>query len=131
MKNKELKILAIIPGRGGSKGIPLKNIQKLGKLPPRTNLDSWIYNEVLDDIETDIKYAGYIKRHEIEINKLFKNESVRISTDVNYYSFAGLSNEAKEKLTIVRPETFGQASRISGVSPADISALMVYLLPKT
>ena len=105
-------------------------LEIVGKLPPFSSLDSWSYNEVLDDIETDIKYAGYIKRQEVEINKLLKNENVKISAGVNYNSFAGLSNEAKEKLTLVNPETFGQASRISGVSPADISALMVYLLPK-
>ena len=105
-------------------------LEIVGKLPPFSSLDSWSYNEVLDDIETDIKYAGYIKRQEVEINKLLKNENVKISVGVNYNSFAGLSNEAKEKLTLVNPETFGQASRISGVSPADISALMVYLLPK-
>ena len=100
-------------------------------MPLSPDLDRWSYNEVLDDVETDIKYAGYIKRHLVEINKLFKNENVRIRGDVDYYSFAGLSNEAKEKLTLVKPETFGQASRISGVSPADVSALMIYLLPKT
>jgi tRNA uridine 5-carboxymethylaminomethyl modification enzyme len=113
-------------------GVGIRSVlKKLGKLPPRSDHAGWAYNEVLSDIETDVKYAGYIKRHKKEINKLLKNENVRIRTNVNYNNFAGLSNEAKEKLTIVRPETFGQASRISGVSPADISALMVYLLPKT
>ena len=132
-----------IKGFGLKQGVPIQKyikrpsvsiksvLKTLGLLPPRSGFDAWAYNEVLDDIETDIKYAGYIKRHALEIDKLYKNEGVRIGTDVNYYNFAGLSNEAKEKLTLVRPETFGQASRISGVSPADISALMVYLLPKT
>ena len=105
-------------------------LKKLNMLPRGSGVDPLVYSEVLEDVETDIKYAGYIKRHELEINKLSKNESVTIDSSVNYSLFSGLSNEAKEKLTQVRPETFGQACRISGVSPADISALMVYLLPK-
>ena len=81
-------------------------------------------------IETSIKYEGYIKRHEVEIKKLIKNEKITIGKDIDYSGFKGLSNEAKEKLNVVKPETFGQASRVSGVTPADLSALMIYLLPK-
>ena len=105
-------------------------LKLLDLLPPVPNIEAWSYNEVLEDEETDIKYAGYIKRHEVEINKILKSENIPIGFGVDYASFSGLSNEAKEKLNIVRPETFGQACRISGVSPADISVLMVYLLPK-
>ena len=82
----------------------------------------------MDDVETEIKYDGYIKRHLKEIEKLEKNENLRIDKDINFNEFHGLSLEARQKLSVVRPETFGQASRISGVSPADISTLMVYLL---
>ena len=81
--------------------------------------------------ETEIKYAGYIKRHLSEINKISKNENTPIVPDVDYTSFSGLSNEAIEKLSFIKPETFGQACRISGVSPSDVSVLMVYLLTKS
>ena len=105
-------------------------LKLLDLLPPIPNIETWSYIEVLEDEETDIKYAGYIKRHEVEINKILKSENIPIGSGVDYTGFSGLSNEAKEKLNIVKPETFGQACRISGVSPADISVLMVYLLPK-
>ncbi len=105
-------------------------LDKLKLLPSCKNQELWVYNEVLEDIETSIKYEGYIKRHEAEIKKLAKNEKITLNKDLDYSSFKGLSNEAIEKLNTVKPETFGQASRVSGVSPSDISVLMVYLLPK-
>jgi len=107
-----------------------KVLRSLDKLPKNSGVEGWVFNEVVEDIETNIKYEGYIQRHLAEIKKLSKNESVSISTNINYDRFSGLSNEAREKLNLVKPETLGQASRISGVSPADMSVLMVYLLPK-
>ncbi len=127
---------------GLKQGLPIKThikkqgvslrlvLEKLNNLPPHKNHEAWAYREVLEDIETNIKYGGYIKRHEAEIKKLVKNEKIILDKNIDYSAFKGLSNEAKEKLSQVKPETFGQASRISGVSPADISVLMVYLLPK-
>ena len=97
-------------------------------LPKTTNSETWSFLEVVDDIETEIKYDGYIKRHLKEIEKLEKNENLRIDENINFNELRGLSLEARQKLSAVRPETFGQASRISGVLPADISTLMVYLL---
>ena len=102
-------------------------LKKLKKLPKNNSVPLWCYNELLDDVETEIKYAGYLTRHLKEIQKVSENESIPIDNNIDYSTFSGLSNEAIEKLSIVRPETFGQACRISGVSPADISALMVYL----
>ena len=102
-------------------------LKKLNKTPKKNNVPRWCYNEVLNDVETDIKYEGYIKRHLSEIQKISQNENLPIDKSVDYSSYSGLSNEAIEKLSIVKPETFGQACRVSGVSPADISALMVYL----
>ena len=102
-------------------------LKKLNKTPKKNNVPSWCYNEVLNDVETDVKYEGYIKRHLSEIQKISQNENLPIDKNVDYSSYSGLSNEAIEKLSIVKPETFGQACRVSGVSPADISALMVYL----
>lgn len=102
-------------------------LKKLNKTPKKNNVPRWCYNEVLNDVETDVKYEGYIKRHLSEIQKISQNENLPIDKNIDYSSYSGLSAEAIEKLSIVKPETFGQACRISGVSPADISALMVYL----
>jgi tRNA uridine 5-carboxymethylaminomethyl modification enzyme len=103
-------------------------LKKTNLFPKTINSETWSFLEVVDDVETEIKYDGYIKRHLKEIEKLEKNENLRIDKNINFNEFRGLSLEARQKLSAVRPETFGQASRISGVSPADISTLMVYLL---
>jgi len=103
-------------------------LKKTNLFPKTTNSETWSFLEVVDDVETEIKYDGYIKRHLKEIEKLEKNENLKIDKNINFNELHGLSLEARQKLSVVRPETFGQASRISGVSPADISTLMVYLL---
>jgi tRNA uridine 5-carboxymethylaminomethyl modification enzyme len=103
-------------------------LKKTNLFPKTINSETWSFLEIVDDVETEIKYDGYIKRHLKEIEKLEKNENLRIDKNINFNEFRGLSLEARQKLSAVRPETFGQASRISGVSPADISTLMVYLL---
>ena len=106
----------------------LSTLKKTNLFPKTTISETWSFLEVLDDVETEIKYNGYIKRHLKEIEKLEKNENLKIDKNINFNEFHGLSLEARQKLSVVQPETFGQASRISGVSPADISTLMVYLL---
>lgn len=78
-------------------------------------------------VETDIKYAGYIKRELAEVERQQKLESKVLPTDLDYQSVVGLRLEAGQKLNKIRPTTVGQASRISGVSPADISVLLLYL----
>ena len=108
----------------------INTLKKTNLLPKTTNSKMWSFLEVLDDVETEIKYDGYISRHLKEIEKLEKNENLKIDKNINFNEFHGLSLEARQKLSVVRPETFGQAGRISGVSPADISTLMVYLLKK-
>ena len=90
-----------------------------------STLPSWSMNELLLDVEAEIKYDGYIKRHLNEIEKQKKNDSLSISKNLDYSNFAGLSKEAIEKLSFVRPETLGQAMRVSGVTPVDISVLLV------
>lgn len=90
-------------------------------------LPKWSFNELLLDIEAEIKYEGYIKRHLKDLEKQNKNESLKISNKIDYCLLVGLSNEAVEKLSFVRPETLGQAMRVSGVTPADISVLLVNL----
>ena len=86
-----------------------------------------IEEEIIEDVETEIKYSGYIKRHLKEIDKIAQSENVPIHGLFDYFSISGLSSEAKEKLSLVRPQTLGQASRVSGVSPSDISVLMIHL----
>ncbi len=83
--------------------------------------------EAIEQVEIDIKYSGYIAREKENAKKLLRLENINIPTQFDYKTIASLSNEAKNKLSDTRPETIGQASRISGVSPADISVLLVYM----
>ena len=80
------------------------------------------------DLESDIKYDGYIKRHLKEIEQLKKHEETKIPENFDYEDLHGLSKEAFEKLTQIRPETVGQASRISGIKPSDSTILMLNIL---
>jgi tRNA uridine 5-carboxymethylaminomethyl modification enzyme len=83
--------------------------------------------EVWLQVETDLKYAGYIKRQTDAIARSEKNESRTIPAWVDYGSVRGLRAEARQKLTAVRPGTFGQAARVSGITPADMALLAIYL----
>lgn len=82
---------------------------------------------VLDEVNTEVKYEGYIDRQNVQINTLKKQETTLLPTDINYMDIKGLRIEARQKLDKIKPMTLGQASRISGVSPADIAVLTVYL----
>lgn len=83
--------------------------------------------EVVKTVETDVKYAGYIKRELAEVERQKKLEDKHIPADLDYKQIKGLRLEAGQKLEKFKPLTIGQASRISGVSPADISVLLLYL----
>ena len=83
--------------------------------------------EIIKTVETDVKYAGYIKRELAEVERQKKLEDKFIPEDMDYGKIKGLRLEAGQKLAKFRPATVGQASRISGVSPADISVLLMYL----
>lgn len=80
-----------------------------------------------ENAEIRIKYANYIKKEKEMADKLSNLDNIKISADFDYKNFPSLSLEAREKLSRVKPENLGQASRISGVSPSDIAALMIYL----
>ena len=82
---------------------------------------------VQEQVEISVKYAGYIQRQQKQVEDLKRMESHRLPPDLDYHAIQGLRLEAREKLTAVRPLDLGQAGRISGVSPADIAALMIYL----
>ncbi len=88
-----------------------------------------LYNDeyALEQVEIELKYDGYIKRQQEMVNKLEKYEATKIPLTLNYLSLKAISNEGREKLNKVKPRSIGQASRISGVSPSDISILLVYL----
>ena len=83
--------------------------------------------EVQEKVEIEVKYEGYITRQEAQVNEMLRLEKRIIPENINYDDVYGLRLEAREKLNKVRPKNIGQASRISGVSPADISVLLIYL----
>jgi len=83
--------------------------------------------EIIEQVEIIIKYNGYIRKEQELANKLSKVEDIQLKEDFKYREIGALSYEAREKLSKIKPKTIGQASRISGVSPSDISVLLVYL----
>ena len=83
--------------------------------------------EIAEQVEIQIKYEGYIKHEEQEIEKFKKLENRKIPMEINYQEIIGLSNEVREKLSNIRPDSLGRASRISGVTPAAIAILMVHM----
>lgn len=84
-------------------------------------------DEIFEQVEIDLKYEGYIKRQQAQIDEMRRLEGKKLPEGINYPAITGLRKEAQEKLQKIRPENVGQASRISGVSPADISVLLIYL----
>ena len=103
---------------------PELSYKALGELDTeRPNLPS----AVVRTAEIQVKYQGYIKRELSEVERHKKLEDKRIPEDIDYSSILGLKQESAEKLAKIRPKNIGQASRISGVNPADISVLLIYL----
>jgi tRNA uridine 5-carboxymethylaminomethyl modification enzyme len=85
------------------------------------------YDEILEEAEISFKYENYIEKEKEIADKQNRLENINISEDFDFMKLQSLSSEAREKLTKIKPRTLGQASRISGVSPSDISVLMIYL----
>jgi tRNA uridine 5-carboxymethylaminomethyl modification enzyme len=82
---------------------------------------------VAEQVEIQLKYSGYIDRQREQVARTERYESWRLPPDIDYSAVSGLSNEVRQKLARQRPETIGQAARISGVTPAAISLLLVHL----
>ena len=89
--------------------------------PDRPTLDPL----VMEQVEVELKYEGYIRRQQSLIDEMRRLENRVIPADMDFYAVRGLRKEAQEKLTRIRPHSIGQASRISGVSPADVSVLIM------
>ena len=111
---------------------------KLGDLLKRTEMKYEYLKEIdpnmpnltkqeAEEVEIQVKYEGYIKLEEAQVEKFKKLEDKKLSKDINYEEIKGLRIEARQKLNKIKPESVGQASRISGVSPADVSVLLIYL----
>lgn len=83
--------------------------------------------EVAEEVEIQVKYEGYIKMQESQVEKFKKLEKKLLPENIDYEQINGISLEGRQKLNKHKPQSVGQASRISGVSPADISVLLVYL----
>jgi tRNA uridine 5-carboxymethylaminomethyl modification enzyme len=91
--------------------------------PERPKLDT----EVIKQVEIQIKYSGYIKRQEEEVRRFKKTENYRIPTDIDYSRLYGISHEGIQRFSEIRPVSLGQAKRIPGVTPSDVTALMIHL----
>ncbi|MBU5437977.1 tRNA uridine-5-carboxymethylaminomethyl(34) synthesis enzyme MnmG [Tissierella sp. MSJ-40] len=144
---KRLKTVQITPTKEnndfleGLNSTPLKTPSSLHDLIRRPELNYEILKELDKDredlpreirlqVETQIKYEGYIKKQMAQIEQFKKLENKKLEEDQDYNEIKGLSNEAKQKLNAIKPDSVGQASRISGVSPSDINVLLIYLEQK-
>ena len=83
--------------------------------------------DVIEQVEIEATYASYLTRQEADIQALRRDENLTLPADLDYSLIPSLSNEVKDKLTRVRPESIGQAARISGVTPAAVTALLAYV----
>lgn len=101
----------------------MKKIESVSNYIEENNLD----NEIIEQTEIQVKYSGYIVKEKNNADKLTRLENIRIPDNFDYSKLKSMSMEAREKLNKIQPVTISQASRVSGVSPADISVLLVYL----
>lgn len=140
LRNKKVDISSFreFLNRHGEANADESSNQSFAEILKRPNISYEDLAEIDDDrpqlgrnekteVEVILKYDGYIKKQINEVEKLQSLESKRLSSDLDYNSIGGLRLEARQKLTEIRPETVGQASRISGVSPADVNVLLIYL----
>ena len=106
---------------------PNINLEKLSKIEIIGNKASEYSEEIQEQAEINIKYKGYIEKEKENVAKLQRMENIKIPDDFDFSKVASLSSEALQKMNNIRPKNIAQASRISGVSPADINVLLIYL----
>jgi len=106
--------------------IDLEDILKFEKVQQYIQ-DNDLDKEIIEQAEIQVKYSGYIEKERNNAEKLTRLEDIKIPENFDYYKIKSMSIEAKQKLSAIRPVTISQASRISGVSPADISVLLIYM----
>ena len=112
---------ALSPADLVRRGIPLK------KIAEELKILNGVSPQIVETVEIDAKYSGYIIKEQEQIDKAKKLEEKLLPADIDYLKMEGLRLEARQKLDKIRPQNLGQAGRISGVSPADVAVLMVYL----
>jgi tRNA uridine 5-carboxymethylaminomethyl modification enzyme len=140
IKNESIKPLEINPFLQSHNSSPIQQARKLIDiaLRPEISLKELLQvkpytiqeeksNEIIESAEIRIKYGGYIEREKQVADKLQRLDYVKIPPDMEYERLHSISTEARQKLTRIKPETIGQASRIPGVSPSDVNVLLVYL----
>jgi glucose-inhibited division protein A len=106
---------------------PNMTLEKLDEIDFINEVSSGYDDEVREQAEVNIKYRGYIEKEKENVAKLNRLENIKIPEDFDYIKISSLSAEAKQKMSNVKPKTIAQAGRISGVSPADINVLLIYL----
>ena len=106
---------------------PNMTLEKLDEIDFIKEVSEKYEDEVREQAEINIKYKGYIDKERENVAKLHRMENIKIPEDFDFSKIASLSAEAKTKMMSVKPKTIAQASRISGVSPADINVLLIYL----
>lgn len=107
--------------------VDFKILKELGYKSRVNSPDNYLTRDIEEQAEILIKYDGYIKRQLDQIDKQIKTDEIRIPDDIDYNAIKQISTESKEKLNKIRPKTIGQALRIGGVKPADVSVLMVLI----
>jgi tRNA uridine 5-carboxymethylaminomethyl modification enzyme len=106
--------------------IRLSDLRNFGHLELWENWQDSLWQQIAEQVEIEIKYEGFIARQKQDIRRFENVENKRLPIDIDYLALTALSKEAREKLHRLRPISFGQAERISGISPADLGALLVY-----
>jgi tRNA uridine 5-carboxymethylaminomethyl modification enzyme len=108
--------------------VSIENLIKTNSfLFPSEIIELLSFREVIREIDTTIRYKGYLKRQQELVEKFIRVEDKKIPRSIDYYLIPSLSSEAKEKLSKIKPENLGQAGRISGITPADITILLIYV----
>ena len=105
----------------------MTGLERVGAAAAFENLESEEAEQVARGLEIDSRYAGYIQRQSREIERSRRQAHTRLPCDMDYETVRGLSNEVREKLLRIKPATIGQAGRISGITPAAVSLLLIHL----